>query len=210
VSVYDVVEEKTWNQELRAAQLVMYDLEEEKSAWLLMVRQALVEWEFMDSSLRKCFPSKAKVQLANGIDGGRSGGAHETTAPGGNDNPFDSDEEDGGKRAAKPDTTAQAAAGAHAKSLPQCKHLLVSISFIFCAVDDTLICFFPVTVPHFVGFAGAFANAMVSVIDRQAGHTISRVMLKVAAGLKSNVVALEKLIDVADEVDKIRGKRLLS
>jgi hypothetical protein len=51
---------------------------------------------------------------------------------------------------------------------------------------------------------------MVSVIDRQAGHTISRVMLKVAAGLKSNVVALEKLIDVADEVDKIRGKRLLS
>jgi hypothetical protein len=76
------VEEKTLNQELRSVQLALYDLEEEKSAWLLLIRQALVEWEFLDSSLKKCYPSKTKIHLANG-------GA----ALSANDNPFDSDDE---------------------------------------------------------------------------------------------------------------------
>ena len=73
-------EEQMLTQKLHDAQLRLYDIEEEKNAWLLFVRQALVDWEFLDSSVLKCYPSSSRLNVANGVK--------QTVAA---DNPFDDD-----------------------------------------------------------------------------------------------------------------------
>jgi hypothetical protein len=50
-------EEKSITQSLRAAQLKLYDFEEEKSAWYLLMKQVILDWEFLDRSFAKCYPS---------------------------------------------------------------------------------------------------------------------------------------------------------
>ena len=74
-------EERALAQKLHDQQLVLYDLEEEKSAWLLLVRQALIDWDFLDNSLKRCYPSENKLRQANGDFPRES-------------NPFDCDDED--------------------------------------------------------------------------------------------------------------------
>ena len=40
----------TW----RAAQLRLFDLEEERQAWLRVGRQAVLDWDFLDKALTSC------------------------------------------------------------------------------------------------------------------------------------------------------------
>lgn len=41
----------------RTAQLRLFDMEEARKAWLFLVRQAVLDWEFLDRSLAKCRPA---------------------------------------------------------------------------------------------------------------------------------------------------------
>ena len=62
-SIVCITEELKASQELRSANLCQYDLDEEKQSWLLLMRQAIVDWEFLDNMLRRCFPSNKTLHL---------------------------------------------------------------------------------------------------------------------------------------------------
>lgn len=54
----------SFNEELRAAQLKLFDLEEEKAAWMQLCKQTIFDWELLDNTLQKGVPAQAIQRAA--------------------------------------------------------------------------------------------------------------------------------------------------
>lgn len=56
-----MAEKKSQASAWRAAQLHQFDLEEERNAWMLLARQTVLDWDYLDQTLKDCSPSRLDI-----------------------------------------------------------------------------------------------------------------------------------------------------